>query len=50
MFERDAIVSRNDIADAMRKLQNTEAELQISTQIGHDAEANKNAAQAVRVN
>lgn len=27
VFERYAIVSRNDVADAMRKLQNTEIEL-----------------------
>ena len=50
VFERYAIVSRNDIADAMRKLQNTEAELQSSTQIGHDSNAVENTAQTIRVN
>ena len=48
VFERYAIVSRNDMADAMRKLQNTEAELQIGTQIGHDSDATKNAMQSAR--
>ncbi len=41
VFERYAIVNRNDIADAMQKLQNTEAELQIGTQIGHEARKRK---------
>jgi integrase len=50
VFERYAIVSRNDIADAMRKLQNTEAELQIGTQIGHDSNTAENAEQTMRVN
>lgn len=50
VFERYAIVSRNDIADAMRKLQNTEAELQIGTQIGHDQQTAQPEAQRARVN
>lgn len=32
VFERYAIVSRNDIADAMRKLQTCEAQIEINTQ------------------
>jgi integrase len=50
VFDRYAIVNRTDIADAMRKLHNTEAEIQISTQIGHDADAMENGAQSLRVN
>lgn len=34
---------------AMRKLQNTEAELQVSTQIGHNADMPKNAVQSGRL-
>lgn len=50
VFERYAIVNRNDIADAMQKLQNTEAELQIGTQIGHEAEKTQTEVQRARVN
>jgi len=35
VFERYAIVSRNDIADAMLKLQQSEKETQISHEISH---------------
>ena len=35
VFERYAIVSRNDIQDAMRKLQTSEAELEIGHKISH---------------
>jgi hypothetical protein len=35
VFERYAIVSRNDLADAMRKLQVSEAQIEIGAQIGH---------------
>jgi hypothetical protein len=34
----------------MRKLQNTEAELEIGTQIGHDAQKTQTEAQRVRIN
>ena len=37
VFERYAIVSRTDIADAMRKLQQSERENQIGHEIGHVA-------------
>jgi integrase len=51
VFERYAIVSRSDIADAMRRLQTTEAQLQIgSTQIGHVSGAAESEAQTPRVN
>jgi integrase len=35
VFERYAIVSRSDIADAMRKLQTSEAQIEIGHAIGH---------------
>jgi hypothetical protein len=35
VFERYAIVSRNDIQEAMRKLQTSEAELAIGHEISH---------------
>jgi hypothetical protein len=37
VFERYAIVSRTDIADAMRKLQQSERENQIGHEISHVA-------------
>ena len=39
VFERYAIVSRNDIQDAMRKLQTSEAELLLGHEIGHAVQA-----------
>lgn len=50
VFERYAIVSRNDIADAMRKLQTSEAQSQIGAQIGHVDESNATQAHTQRVN
>ena len=38
VFERYAIVSRSDIADAMRKLQNSESQPQIGHEISHARE------------
>jgi integrase len=50
VFERYAIVSRTDIADAMRKLQHSEAQLEIGHAIGHAEEAATSGASAPRMN
>jgi len=50
VFERYAIVSRNDIADAMRKLQHSEAQLEIGHAIGHAEEMPTRHATTARVN
>ena len=50
VFERYAIVSRNHIADAMQKLQTSEAELAIGHEIGHAAQATQTEAESQRVN
>lgn len=39
VFERYAIVSRSDIADAIRKLQTSESQLEIGHAIGHVEQA-----------
>ena len=50
VFERYAIVSRTDIADAMRKLQTSEAQKKISHEISHATETATTDAQLQRVN
>ena len=50
VFERYAIVNRNDIADAMRKLQTSEAQLETGAQIGHADNSSVAQAQNQRVN
>jgi hypothetical protein len=50
VFERYAIVNRNDIADAMRKLQTSEAQTQIGAQIGHVDQTGIIQPQAQRIN
>ena len=57
VFERYAIVSRNDIADAMLKLQQSEKETRISHEISHvsvtkpaDAESNQRPIPAISPN
>jgi len=43
VFERYAIVSRTDIADAMRKLQQSEREVRIGHEISHAANVSPDA-------
>jgi len=50
VFERYAIVSRNDIVDAMRKLRASEAHPEISHEISHAANAAPTEATSQRVN
>jgi len=50
VFERYAIVSRNDLADAMRKLQTSEAELGIGHTIGHSDESPASQDASARIN
>ena len=50
VFERYAIVSRNDIADAMRKLQASEAQPEIGHAISHAAKTASTEAETQRVN
>jgi hypothetical protein len=50
VFERYAIVSRNDIQDAMRKLQTSEAEIEIGHEISHAEQTGTTKAAVQRVN
>ena len=49
VFERYAIVSRNDLADAMRKLEISER-AEIGHEIGHAAQTAQTEAELQRVN
>jgi hypothetical protein len=50
VFERYAIVSRTDIADAMRKLQQSDKEAQIDHEISHAASTLSSEVVATRIN